>query len=335
MRGPPPGSLLLVGGQIGGAGAVCVNAPPGTAEGPSCSAGAVEGAADTASPGSGCWASWAGVESEAALGAAAASGAGVAESSAGAEGSADAGAEGAAGAGACWEGAGVAEVEPAPVGPSGSSTVQPVMMRSGSVRVWPSAWAWSASARRARPTDCPGPTRPGRCPERVSLLHGVGPLPRGGRGVLGRVLGGLALLGHGDGGGSGGGVLWGQGEGGAATAESEHGGDQRAGQGLLRAQRSAQVGGLDAADEADHLDHERVDEGGPEAPRDQGQHGAHQERAAEVDAGQGLLELGGAGDGVADQQDQGGGDADHQGGQGQQGRKAFEGAHGACLRSRG
>ena len=108
-----------------------------------------------------------------------------------------------------------------------------------------------------------------------------------------------------------------------------------AGQGLLRAQRSAQVGGLDAADEADHLDHERVDEGGPEAPRDQGQHGAHQERAAEVDAGQRLLELGGAGDGVADQQDQGGGDADHQGGQGQQGRKAFEGAHGACLRSRG
>ena len=172
---------------------------------------------------------------------------------------------------------------------------------------------------------------PGDAPERVSLLHGVGPLPRGGRGVLG----GLALLGHGDGGGSGGGVLWGQGEGGAATAESEHGGDQRAGQGLLRAQRSAQVGGLDAADEADHLDHERVDEGGPEAPRDQGQHGAHQERAAEVDAGQGLLELGGAGDGVADQQDQGGGDADHQGGQGQQGRKAFEGAHGACLRSRG
>ena len=164
-----------------GAGAVCVNAPPGTAEGPSCSAGAVEGAADTASPGSGCWASWAGVESEAALGAAAASGAAVAESSAGAEGSADADAEGAAGAGAgwasvsvcagagaCWEGAGVAEVEPAPVGPSGSSTVQPVMMRSGSVRVWPSAWGVERICSASSPHRLPWPSSSRAMPQSVS-----------------------------------------------------------------------------------------------------------------------------------------------------------------------
>ena len=141
-----------------GAGAVCVNAPPGTAEGPSCSAGAVEGAADTASPGSGCWASWAGVESEAALGAAAASGAGVAESSAGAEGSADADAEG----------AGVAEVEPAPVGPSGSSTVQPVMMRSGSVRVWPSAWGVERICSASSPHRLPWPSSSRAMPQSVS-----------------------------------------------------------------------------------------------------------------------------------------------------------------------
>ena len=120
----------------------------------------------------------------------------------------------------------------------------------------------------------------------------------------------------------------GQGHGRAADADGHDCGDQRAGEGLLRAQR-ADLRGLAPGERCAQLHSQGDHEAGPEAPSDQRQDRAEQEGAAEVDAGEGLLQLGHGREGVAGEHDQGDRDPDDQEGEHQKCSQAFEGAH--CL----